>query len=36
MSEYSLGELREKFPRAALELDLVSGRVNPDTGEKIE
>lgn len=36
MSEYSLEELREKFPRAALELDLVSGRVNPKTGEKIE
>lgn len=36
MSEYSLEELREKFPRAALELDLVSGRVNPETGEKIE
>ena len=36
MSEYSLEELREKFPSAALELDLVSGRVNPETGEKIE
>ena len=36
MSEYSLEELRENFPRAALELDLVSGRVNPETGEKIE
>lgn len=36
MSEYSLEELREKFPNAALELDLVSGRVNPETGEKIE
>ena len=36
MSEHSLEELREKFPSAALELDLVSGRVNPKTGEKIE
>lgn len=36
MYEYSLEELREKFPNAALELDLVSGRVNPETGEKIE
>ena len=36
MSEYSLEELRKKFPSAALELDLVSGRVNPETGEKIE
>ena len=36
MSEHSLEELREKFPSAALELDLVSGRVNPETGEKIE
>lgn len=36
MSEYSLEELREKFPSAALELDLVSGRVDPETGEKIE
>lgn len=27
-----LNELREKFPRAALELDLVSGRVSPETG----
>ena len=36
MSEHSLEELREKFPNAALELDLVSGRVNPKTGEKIE
>lgn len=34
MSEHSLEELREKFPSAALELDLVSGRVNPETGEK--
>ena len=36
MFEHSLEELREKFPSAALELDLVSGRVNPETGEKIE
>lgn len=36
MSEYSLEELREKFPNTALELDLVSGRVDPETGEKIE
>ena len=36
MSEHSLEELREKFPNAALELDLVSGRVNSETGEKIE
>ena len=36
MSEHSLEELREKFPSAALELDLVSGRVNSETGEKIE
>ena len=36
MPEYSLEELREKFPSTALELDLVSGRVNPKTGEKIE
>lgn len=36
MSEYSLEELREKFPKAALELDLVSGRVDPETGEKVE
>ena len=36
MPEHSLEELREKFPSAALELDLVSGRVNPETGEKIE
>lgn len=36
MSNKSLEELREKFPKAALELDLVSGRVYPETGEKIE
>ena len=36
MSEHSLEELREKFPKAALELDLVSGRVDPETGEKAE
>ena len=36
MSEHSLEELREKFPNTALELDLVSGRVNPETGEKRE
>lgn len=36
MFEHSLEELREKFPSAALELDLVSGRVNPKTGEKME
>ena len=36
MSEHSLEELREKFPSAALELDLVSGRVNQETGEKRE
>ena len=36
MSEYSLEELKEKFPSAALELDLVSGRVDPETGKKIE
>lgn len=24
--------LRSKFPRAALELDLVSGRIDPETG----
>lgn len=24
--------LRSKFPRAAMEMDLVSGRVNPETG----
>ena len=28
-----LEALREKYPRQALELDLVSGRVNPETGE---
>lgn len=27
-----LNELREKHPRVALELDLVSGRVSPETG----
>ena len=36
MSEHSLEELREKFPNATLELDLVSGRVNPETGEKVK
>ena len=36
MSEYSLEELREKFPSAALELDLVSGRVSPETGENVK
>lgn len=36
MSEHSLEESREKFPKAALELDLVSGRVDPETGEKVE
>jgi hypothetical protein len=29
-----LNELREKHPRVALELDLVSGRVSPETGAK--
>ena len=36
MSKQSLEELREKFPRAALELDLVSGRVDSETGEKVK
>ena len=36
MSEHSLEELREKFPNATLELDLLSGRVNPETGEKVK
>ena len=36
MSKQSLEELREKFPRAALELGLVSGRVDPETGENVK
>ena len=36
MFEHSLEELREKFPNATLELDLVSGRVNPESGEKVK
>lgn len=32
MNIAKLNELRKKFPRAALELDLVSGRVSPETG----
>lgn len=33
MTNNKLNELREKFPRAAFELDLLSGRVDRDTGE---
>ena len=32
MNNDRLRALRDKFPKAALELDLVSGRVNPETG----
>lgn len=32
MNNDKLHALRVKFPKAALELDLVSGRINPETG----
>ena len=32
MNNDRLRTLRDKFPKAALELNLVSGRVNPETG----
>ena len=32
MNNDKLHALRVKFPNAALELDLVSGRINPETG----
>ena len=32
MDVNKLNELRKKYPGAALELDLVSGRVSPETG----
>lgn len=32
MNNDKLRALRVKFPKAALELDLVSGRINPETG----
>ena len=36
MTNKSLSELREKFPTAAIELGLLSGRIDPETGKERE